>query len=178
MPFPPGVTINDPQKIGAALQTFIQQQLINARAVVIGLPARWIVAQQKEVPAVDEHTLSNILRLQAEAEFSTELKDLVYDYAGGLTDGVATDAQTQTILLAATPRKYLDFATEICAPSKLNIIAVTASAMALGDVSSVKADTIVLAVASGNAEITAQRIGGPLIDPASALADAGRGIRQ
>ena len=170
MPFPDTTTAADPARIGASLAEFLRTQLIAARAAVIGLPARWIVAQPKDVPVVDELTLSNILRLQAEAEFSTELKDLVYDYAGGMhsdSGGAQSEAapsnngetSTQSILLTATPRRYLDFANTIASAAKLNLLGVTASALALGEMSagSGRADSLVLATGSVGGEMTAQR---------------------
>jgi hypothetical protein len=149
MVYPAGVSITTPTELGSALASFIAEQGFSARAAVVGLPARWLVTQTKEVPAADQRTTSEMLRLSAEAEFSTELKDLVYDYTGSGT----------SVLLVATPHRYIAAANAICESAKLNLMTVTATALALGEATGRAAarDVLVLAVASGGAEMTLQR---------------------
>lgn len=154
MQYPEGVTPLDSQKLGAAFAEFSQTQGFSARNVVVGLPAKWLVVKPKDVPAADDTTLANMLRLQAEAEFSTELKDLVYDFApAGDTAG------TRSVLLVATPRKYVDAATAICEAANLNVLGVTSSALVLGAATGRQAGgpALVLTVSPRGAELTAQR---------------------
>jgi hypothetical protein len=149
MPYPAGVTIANPAELGSALTSFIAKEGFTARSVVIGLPARWLVTQPKEMPAADERTRAEMLRLSAEAEFSTELKDLVFDYTGTGT----------SVLLVATPSRYVEAARAMCETAGLQLLAVTASAVALGEATGRGAarDVLVLSVASGGAEMTLQR---------------------
>ena len=95
-----------------------------------------------------------MLRLQAEGEFSTELKDLVYDYTA---DGSA--GNPKTVLLIATSKRYVDAAAAMCDTARLGLEMVTSSAVALGTVTgrSVQSkNPLVLLVSPAGAELTAQ----------------------
>ena len=158
MEYPAGVSPGDVAAFGAALAEFRKAHGFSARATVVGLPAKWIVVKQKEVPATDDATLADLLRTGAEAEFSSELKDLVYDFAAS-RESVAG----KFVLLVATPRKYIDLVEAACEKAKLSPVAVTASALVLGDATgkTAGANALVLAVSAGGAELTAQQNGLP-----------------
>ena len=152
--YPEGITPAQPAELGAALATFLKAEDFSARNAVVGLPVRWLVVKPKAVPPADPATLAEMLRLQAEGEFSSELKDLVYDYAADATAG-----QPTSVLLIATPKKYVDGAVALCDAAKLTAAAVTPSAVALGAATAAGADlgsSIVMAVGPGGAELTAQ----------------------
>jgi hypothetical protein len=154
MVYPEGVSPVDPQALGAALGEFLRDNKFTARSVVFGLPARWLVVKAKEVPPADPATLANVLRLQAEGEFSSELKDLVYDYAADTSAG-----NPKCVLLIATSKKYIDGVNSICETAKLSPLVVTSSAVALGVMTgrSVEAkNPLVLLVSPSGAELTAQ----------------------
>ena len=146
--YPDGVTIQHPAELGAALGAFLRDQKFAARSAVVGLPARWLVVKPKDVPPADPATLADLLRLSAESEFSSELRDLVYDYAADATAG-----HPSSVLLLATPQKYLTAAAAVCDAAKINAVAVTPSAVALG---AATAAPVVLSVGGGGAELTAQ----------------------
>lgn len=147
--YPADATPSNPAALGAALASFLSKEGFSARSVVVGLPARWMLTQPKEVPAADAKTKAEMLRLSAEAEFSTELKDLVYDFTGSGT----------TVLLVATPRRYVDAVVTMCEAARLSLDTVTTSALALGEATGRAAakDVLVLSVAAGGAEMTMQR---------------------
>ena len=155
--YPDGVTPAQPAALGAALAEFLREQKFTARHAVVGLPARWLIVKPKQVPPADPATLADLLRLQAEGEFSSELKDLVYDYAADATAGHPT-----SVLLIATPQRYVDGATAMCEAARLTATAVTPSAVALGAATAGGADgtdgatPIVMAVGPGGAELTSQ----------------------
>lgn len=156
--YPEGISPTDAALFGEALAAFRREQGFTARATVVGLPARWIVVKQKEVPATDDATLADLLRTGAEAEFSSELKDLVYDFASS-HESVAG----KSVLLVATPKKYIETMELACDKAKLSPIAVTSSALVLGDATGKSAgdNALVLAVSAGAAELTAQQHGLP-----------------
>jgi hypothetical protein len=149
MAYPEGMAPTDSAALGALLATYLVTQGFSAKSAVVGLPARWLVTQPKEVPAADAKTVAEMLRLSAEAEFSTELKDLVYDYTGA----------GSSVLLVATPRRYVEAAQAMCQAAKLDLVSVTATALALGEATGRAAakDVLVLNVGSGGAEMTMQR---------------------
>lgn len=149
-----GLTPVDPQALGTALGEFLRDNKFTARSAVFGLPARWLVVKAKEVPPTDPATLANLLRLQAEGEFSSELKDLIYDYAADTSAG-----NPKCVLLIATSKKYIDGVNTICEAAKLSPLVVTSSAVALGVMTgrSVEAkNPLVLLVSPSGAELTAQ----------------------
>ena len=51
---------------GQALASFLRQQKFRASHAVVGVPARWLIAVEREVPPADEAELRSLLRLQAE----------------------------------------------------------------------------------------------------------------
>jgi hypothetical protein len=151
--FPPGISLQDPVALGTALAEFLRENEFSAKSAVIGLPAKWLLVKTKEVPPADKRVAADMLRLQAEGEFSSELKELVFDYAGE-----PSTAGARSVLLVATPQKYLDLANQLCEAAKLTPIAITSSSAALGAVvgRSGGKNAVVLSLASGGAELTAQ----------------------
>ena len=99
--YPEGISPHKPEELGTALAEFLRENKFSAKSAVFGLPARWLVVKAKEVPPADPSTLANLLRLQAEGEFSSELKDLVYDYAAdtslGYPKSVLADRHTPAV---------------------------------------------------------------------------------
>jgi hypothetical protein len=150
--YPDGASFQNPQTLGKALGEFLKANGFTAKAAIVGLPARWLVVKPKEVPPTDATTLAEMLRLQAEGEFSSELKDLVYDYAAS-----ASEESVKSVLLIATQQKLVDTAAKICDDAGLDAVAVTATAIALGDATgkTMGENAMVLAVSSAGAELTA-----------------------
>ncbi len=159
MRYPDGVTPANPAELGAALAAFLREQKFTARQAVVGLPAKWLIVKPKSVPPADPTTLAELLRLQAEGEFSAELRDLTFDYAADTSAG-----HPSTVLLVATPQRHVDAAVALCEAAKLSAVAVTSSAVALGvaTAAGAKGDSpIVMAVGASGAELTSQSGGAP-----------------
>jgi len=150
--YPEGSTPADAEVVGKALGQFLRDNEFSARATVIGLPAKWLVVRPKEVPPADPPTVIELLRLSAEAEFTTELKDLVYDFVGDL------DGQAKSVLLMAMPRKHVDAARAMCEAARLSLLGVTSSAIALGHATSrsMAPNAVVLSVGPTGGEMTGQ----------------------
>jgi len=148
-----GQSLADTDALGKSLADYLRTQQFGARRAVFGLPAKWVLTKLKDVPAVDERTVADMLRLQSEGEFSPELKDLIYDYAGKSS----TDRES-VVMLVATPRKHVDQITALAEAAKISVVGVTASVAALAAATSrVKKDALVLSLTSGGAELAAQR---------------------
>jgi hypothetical protein len=145
MDYPAGSSPREPVALGQALGKFLGDQGFTAGAAVVGIPVKWLAAKPKEVPPTDAVTLANMLRLQAESEFSSELKDMVYEYAGGASGSV---------LLLATPKKHVEWATQMCQAAKLKLASVTPSALALGV--GLERASLVLTVGASGSELTAR----------------------
>ena len=168
--YPAGKTLGESEALGAALGQYLKSNGFGARRAVFGLPAKWVLTKSKEVPAADEATVSSMLRLQSESDFSPELKDMVYDY-----NGKSNAREESTVLLLATPRKHIDQINAIAEAAKLDVHGVTVSVAALSAATSrVKKNSLVLALGPGGAELGAQPVSGPSVlrhvGPASAAA--------
>jgi hypothetical protein len=162
MIYPQGVTPLQPAELGAALGHFLKEQGFTCRVAVIGIPVKWLVVKPKEVPPADTATLIPLLRLQAEAEFSSELKDLVYDFAPDSVRG----AEAKSVLLMATQNRFINAITTICEAARVQPIAITPSALALGEATgnamnsgATNSNVLVLSVGHGGSEMTSQRGG-------------------
>src|SRR4051812_1860770 len=100
--FPEGMTLGTPEKLCEELGRFLKGKKFSARDAIIGLPARRVVTRRKEVPPATPAMAANVLRLQAEEAFSSELENLVTDFAG-----TPNPAETSTVLLMATKQVVL-----------------------------------------------------------------------
>src|SRR5439155_23891697 len=65
--FPTDATLDqNPEAAGQALAGFLRQKGFTASRVVVGVPARWLIAVEKEIPPADPQQARAALRLQAE----------------------------------------------------------------------------------------------------------------
>ena len=125
--FPQGTSPANLASLGRPFAAFLRQNGFTARQMVVGLPANWLLVKSREVPPATPAMAANILRLQAESDFSSDLGDLVYDYAG------QSDRQnSRTVLVLAAPRSRLDQIAEWAQAARLSICAVLPSMVALG----------------------------------------------
>lgn len=165
-----GKSFAEPVGLGQAFAQFLKANGFTTRRAVFGLPAKWVLTKAKEVPAADQQTVAASLRLQAEGEFSPELKDLVYDYAGQ-----SSPREASTLLLLATPRRNVDQIRELADAAKVDVQAVTVSVAALSAATSrVRKNSLVLSLGPAGAELGSQPADGPSVlrhvGPASAAA--------
>lgn len=151
--FPEGVHLSAPEKMGTALAQFLKEKQFTAREAVFGLPAKRLVTRRKEVPAAPLELAASTLRLQAEGEFSSELDNLVMDFAG-----TPSTAEPTTVLLVATNRIMVDECAEIGRVAGLKVLGVTSTGAALGRASSKlpKSGSMVLSLGTGGAELVVQ----------------------
>ncbi len=160
--YPEGISLSQPAELAKVLAHFLKDNQFATRAAVVGIPLKWLVVKTKEVPPANDATVAQLLRLEAEAEFSTELKDLVYDFSSAAPEASQGDAShgdaSHIVLLVATQKKYIDSIEILCEGARLVPLAVTPSAMALGSLtgSSLKRDVLVLSVGSGGVELSSQ----------------------
>ena len=124
--FPQDCSFEEPETLGEALGEFLATEDFSARQVVLGVPAKWLVAREKQVPAGSPQSTAQILRLQAERDFSTSPDQLVMDY---VPSGEA--AGKRTVLLVAVQRSKMESAVTMARTAGLKVKAVTSSGMVL-----------------------------------------------
>lgn len=152
--FPEGTTLEAPGPIGQALAAFLRQHKFGASRAVVGVPARWLVAVEKELPPADEETARSLLRLQAERLAVAESDSMIFDFAGEPQRNSITK-----VLLVGMHRKRLAEVQKLLDAAGMSVLAVTPSSLALavgtGD------DGGVLALARHGSEVVWRQNGSP-----------------
>lgn len=166
LPAPPEGASDDAAAaaIGAVLAKFLRDNGFGgAGRAVVGVPARWLVARERELPPTSPDQANEILRLQAERMFSAELGELTVDYAGQ-----ADANNARGVLLVAMPNKQLRRVVSIVEAAGKQVTAVMPSTLALADaVAAANAndnhDGIVLSLSGDAVELSAHRAGSPKV---------------
>jgi hypothetical protein len=160
--FPPaGEGAGDP---GQALGRFLRDNGFAGGRAVVGVPARWLVAREREVPPSGPEQAAEVLRMQAERVFSAELGDVAVDYAGA-----PDPSAPRTVLLMAMPRQQLQRVVAMVQAAGCEAVAVMPSTLALAAAATGgptgggngAADGLVLNLSGDAVELSAHRAGAP-----------------
>jgi hypothetical protein len=144
---------------GAAFGRFLREYGFAARLAVVGVPARWIVSREREMPPSSPQQTAEVLRLQAERVFSAELGELAVDYAG-TTD----NSSARSVLLIAMPKAQLDRVVKLVEEAGREVAAVMPTTLALAGAGETNArDEMVLNVSDDAVELTGHRDGAPRV---------------
>ena len=156
--FPEGVSLDqNPESAGQALAAFLRQKRFGASRVVVGVPARWLIAVEKELPPADESQARATLRLQAERLAVAEHDELVFDFAGA-----ANPRESTKILLVGMLRQRLDRVERMMDAAGMSVVAVTSSGLALSAAAVKKDQTAgVLLLDRGGGEMVWRQRGTP-----------------
>ena len=146
--FPEGLSLQEPDRLGKALMQFLRQNRFSAKRAVVGIPAKWLMVKQKDIPPASAESVAGILRIQAERDFSLDLKDVVLDYAG----------EGESVLLVATLHRKVDQVVAMAQAAGLSVQSITSSAMALASATgqSQSAPGLMLHLKPDGAELTAR----------------------
>ena len=150
--FPDDAGWQDPQRLGKALGQFLRQQRFTANRAVVGLPAKWLMAREVNVPPAAPAATANIVRLEAEREFSPDPAALGLDYADAL------DArEARPVFLVGALRERLNQVQAVAEAAGIKLLAVTSSALAVlsATTDSSAAVGITLVLRPGNSDLVA-----------------------
>ncbi|MEZ0264355.1 MAG: hypothetical protein ACAI43_06485 [Phycisphaerae bacterium] len=111
---------------GQALAEFLKRHGFSANRAVVGVPARWLLAVERDLPPAAPDAASAMLRLQAERLAVSETGEMVFDYAGR-----PDAAAARKVLLVGIPRQRLTALTKLLEAAGIDIAAVAPSALAL-----------------------------------------------
>ena len=156
---PAGVSLETPDKLGQSLAEFLRANNFGAKNAVVGVPARWLIAVDRELPPADETQARAMLRLQAERLAVAESGEMVFDYVGG---SAKPDPSTGKILLVGIVKKQLDRITQAMNAAGLNIVAITSTALTLAQFttqSGVESDVPMLMLGRNSVEVVFQNAG-------------------
>jgi hypothetical protein len=154
--FPDDAGWQDPQRLGRAFGQFLRQGRFRVRRAVFGLPAKWLMAREVNVPPATPAATADIVRLEAEREFAPDPAALGLDYADAL------DArEARPVFLIGALRERLSQVQGLAEAARIKLLAITSSAMA---VSAATTDSkapvgLTLVLRPGNADLVA-RVGG------------------
>ncbi|HEY7087384.1 MAG TPA: hypothetical protein VH518_04795 [Tepidisphaeraceae bacterium] len=118
--------LNKPDQLGKSLASFLKEKGFSASRVVVGVPAKWVLAVEKEVPPAGTEQVRAMLRLQAERMSLGEGVETVFDFVGDDSSG-----KGGRVLLVAMMRKQLERIEQMVAAAGLSLEAVTPMSLAL-----------------------------------------------
>ncbi len=123
---PADVTLDSPDALGQALAGFLRQRKFAASRVVVGVPARWLIAIEKEVPPADDQQARSMLRLQAERLAVAEHGDVVFDFAGRTSSSAISK-----VLLVGMVRDKLHRVEQMMDAAGMSVVAITSTGLTL-----------------------------------------------
>jgi hypothetical protein len=124
--FPADVTLDSPDALGQAFAAFLRQKRFTASRVVVGVPARWLIAIEKEVPPADDQQARAMLRLQAERLAVAEHGDVVFDFAGRTSSSAISK-----VLLVGMAREKLNRVEQMMDAAGMSVVAITSTGLTL-----------------------------------------------
>ncbi len=124
--FPEDVSFDKPGELGERLRQFLHSNHFSSKSTVIGIPVKWLLMRQEDIPPAGADSLTSILRIKAEREFSLDYNDLVFDYIGRVS---ATEKSS--LLLVATLRQKIEQLVETSHAAGLTVLSITSSFLAV-----------------------------------------------
>lgn len=154
--------LDKPDASGKALRAFLDSHGFDATHAIIGVPAGWLLAQEKELPPADANSASAILRLAAERLAMSGSAPLVSDYAGKPSSSVDSK-----VLLVGMLRSQYEKLEKFASAAGLTISAVCPTS--LGVLETLAGDSSLLRISGDSAELVTQDNGVPtMIRPIAA----------
>jgi len=154
--FADGQSLEKPDELGASLALFLRQNHFSSSRAVVGVPARWLMARDKDLPPATPEVAASTLRLQAERFTSAE--DLVFDYAGQ-----ADSRKARKVLLAAMLRPQMEKLERMADSAGLKLLGITSATLALASAASGNESSLLLTIAPDAMELAARHEGTPVL---------------
>lgn len=123
---PAGLPLSQPKALGERLAAVLKEKGFTAGRVVLGVPARWLIAESRELPPVGREQALSLLRLAAERLGAGDDAGIVFDVAGDLSSNKATSG-----LLVGIASGRLAQLRALCEAAGLDLVGVTATGLAL-----------------------------------------------
>ena len=165
--------LDQPVESGKSLAAFIAGHAFTTKRVVVGVPARWLIAQERDLPPIDAGGAADLLRLAAERLSVAESGTLVADYAG------ASDPKNASrVLLVGMLNAQVDRVRQLVEAAGLTLLAICPTSLAIARVA--VGDRSVLRLSDDGAELVVQAGGNPrTLQPLTAdLAALGPELRR
>jgi len=154
--FPDDQSLEKPEELGTALAQFLRQNHFSSSRAVIGVPARWLMARDKDIPPATAEAAASTLRLQAERHTSAD--DLVFDYAGQ-----PDSKKPRKVLLAAMRKPQMDRLQRMADAAGLRLLGITSATLALAGAATNAPSSLLLTIAPDAMELAARHEGTPVL---------------
>ena len=141
---------------GQALATFLRQHKFSTSRAIVGVPARWLIAIEREVPPADREQTKAMLRLHADRLAVAESGEMVFDYAGE-----AGSSHGGKVLLVGIRRQQLERIEMLLDAAGMTVTAVTPTSLALACMLQPSQNRPMLVVGRSGAEMVWQNDGTP-----------------
>lgn len=147
--YPPGVTLEKGEALGASLREFLQSQGFSTTRAIYGIPARWMLLKSHSLPPADPQTAATMLWLRAETSGMAEVGEMIFDYIG------RPDSQEpSTVVLAGLTKKKRDQLLAIGTSAGLKIESIVPTGAALADLAAIAGrGPLVLSIGRENVEL-------------------------
>lgn len=158
-----------PAVVGGELARVLRSRRMPGGRVVVGVPAKWLMAVEKELPPSDASQARSILRLQAERLPAGEGGELALDYVGE-----PHPSASARVLLVGMLKKRLERLQAILSAAGLTPVAVTSTALTVAQSTLPETgDATLVLVNRGGAEVVWRHGGRPSMLRHVAMAGAG-----
>ncbi|HEV8292328.1 MAG TPA: hypothetical protein VGP94_10405 [Tepidisphaeraceae bacterium] len=155
--FPDDLSLEKPEELGTALSQFLRQNHFSSSRAVIGVPARWVMARDKDLPPATAEVAASTLRLQAERHSSAD--ELIFDYAGH-----PDPRKPRKVLLAAMLKPQMERLQRMADAAGLRLLGITSATLALaGAAANAPATSLMLTIAPDAMELAARYDGTPVL---------------
>ena len=145
-----------PELVGREIRNHLDAAGVRERDCVVGVPVKWILTAQTELPPLPEADAKSLLQMEAERGFHSDVATLqISDSRSPLADG------KQNVLLAGIPNTHLAALENILAAAKLKPVSFASPISALqfpGDEKS--AGVLALAIGERNVSLQISAGGG------------------
>ncbi len=145
--------LENPDETGRNLKIYLDSHGFTATRAVVGVPAKWTIAQEKDVPPASVEEMKSMLRLAAERLSLAETGGMAVDYAGDLKSG------TNKALLVGILKSQLNKIQTLISAAELTLVGACPSALATS--AFVTGDHSMLYLAQGSAELVHWQAGSP-----------------
>ncbi|MBP7933401.1 MAG: hypothetical protein KA354_02025 [Phycisphaerae bacterium] len=137
--------------MGRLLAAFLRQQRFRASRAVVGVPARWLIATERQIPPTGGEQLAALLRLQAERLSVSESGEMVFDYTGRVDA-----SQGGKVMLVGILREQLQRIDLLMDAAGVSVVAVTPTSLALASAMQHERDRPLLVLGRQHAELVLQ----------------------
>ena len=154
------LSLDRPDALGIALKSFLKtSELDAAKVAVVGVPARWLISEARDLPPAGAEAQLASLRLAAERITLGDDRSLVFDLAGDLPEQSTSPSAG---LIVGLGKDRIDKLEQMCTAADLKLAGITSTSLVVaGSLPKAQGDaggrTTVL-LEGGGAEIVSEAV--------------------